>query len=95
MNRYGAVAEKHYRHFLPTQYALITDPTVFFNDLGDQISDQIDEMKWSLAGADPADETFMNKLGRLNMAELMAREAVLAELLPAPENEDLDAPSLT
>ena len=95
MNRYGAVAEKHYRTFLPTRYASITDPTDFFNELGEQISEQIDQTKWSLAGDDPVGETFMDKLGRLNMADQMARETVLAEFLPEPENEDLETTSLS
>ena len=37
----------------------------------------------------------MDKLGRLNMAEQMARETVLTEFLPEPENEDLETTSLS
>jgi len=98
MNRYGAVAQRHWQKFLPTQYAQIEDPTAFFSELGEQIQEQINELKLSLAGDDPGGESFLAKVGRLNAAEQMARERVLAQMLPAPENaqdEDVEPVSVS
>jgi hypothetical protein len=88
MNRYGALAQNHYKTFLPHQYAQIENPTEFFTSLGDQMADQISELKLSLAGDDPGGETFLEKVGRLNAAEQRAREQVLAETLPVPADND-------
>jgi hypothetical protein len=89
MNQYAAIAETHFRTHLPDQYAQMSPSQ--FAELGQRIEDQIDETATELAGDDPADETFISKLGRLNMARLRAREMVLAEMLPEP----LDAPEMT
>ncbi len=83
MNQYGAMAETHYRTFLPDQYTQL-DPG-YFESLGQQIEDEIDQVAASIAGDDPAGETYLGKLGRLNMARQMARERVLAQMLPDPD----------
>jgi hypothetical protein len=90
MNRYGAQAQSHFQKFLPTRHAQIQDPTEFFTSLGQEMADQITELKLTLAGDDPGGETFLEKVGRLNAAEQMARERVLAEMLPTPENAEDD-----
>jgi hypothetical protein len=83
VNQYGAIAEKHYRTFLPSQYSQL-DPG-YFTSLGEQIEAQIDDLTTTLAGDDPPEETYLDKLGRLNAARQMARERVLAQMLPDPE----------
>jgi hypothetical protein len=96
MNRYAALAKRHWQTFLPTEYRQIADPTTFFNELGEQIQDQINELKLTLAGDDPGGESFMDKVGRLNAAEQMAREQVLAQVLPEPEStEDVEPVSVS
>jgi len=45
-----------------------------------QISEQIDQVALSLEGQDPPGETFLEKVGRLNMAKLTATEQVLREI---------------
>ncbi len=87
MNQYGAQARRHWQTFLPERYRQIEDPQTFFTDLGQQITSRIDGLKAGFAGPDPVGETYLEKLGRLNMAELRAREQALHEMLPDPEDE--------
>jgi len=91
MNQYGTLAERHWKTHLPSRYATIENPTSFFDELGEQISDQIHDLADTFAGADPDGESYLDKVGRLNMARLRAREQVLAEMLPTPENEEQTA----
>jgi hypothetical protein len=96
MNQYAAMAEQHWRRWLPSRVAEMEDPASFFSDLGDAVAEQIEELTADLAGDDPAGETYLDKVGRLNMARLRAEEMVLAEsvLLPAePGVEEDDGPS--
>ncbi|MGI8592713.1 MAG: TnpV protein [Nakamurella sp.] len=85
MNRYGERAQRHYQQFLAPTYAMIPDHEVFFSTLGQEIEDQVFELRDQLAGPDPLGEGYLEKVGRLNAARLQAEEVVLAELLPAPE----------
>lgn len=85
VNQYAAMAEKHYQQFLPDQYQQLSPE--FFTSLGEQIEDQIDELAATLAGEDQPDEMYLDKVGRLNAARQMARERVLAQMLPDPEAE--------
>jgi hypothetical protein len=80
MNEYGVTARKHWIQWLPTRYSELKDPDSFFSDLGEEIQIRIEELSQSLAGDDPPEETYMEKLGRLNMARLNAESAVLREL---------------
>lgn len=91
MNQYGSLAERHWKMYLPSRYAMIENPTTFFDELGEQISDRIHDLAATIAGADPDGETYLEKVGRLNMAQMRAREQVLAEMLPTPENEEQTA----
>lgn len=85
MNQYGRRTQQHWQQHLPTQYSQIADPEQFFETLGETIAQQIDALAEDLAGPDPADETYMQKLGRLNMARLNAEDQVMRETLPEPE----------
>jgi hypothetical protein len=94
MNRYAMTAMTYFQEFLPTRYSQIEDPTSFFQDLGQQIQSQVVDLTPQIAGADPAGETYLEKVGRLNAAQRQAEEIVLKDLVysQAPENEpeDLD-----
>jgi hypothetical protein len=87
MNQYGAIAEKHWREFLPERYAQIPDPKDFFSQMGEEMEDQIIDLMMDLAGDDQPGEGYWDKVGRLEAAKQMAREKVLAETLPDPELE--------
>jgi hypothetical protein len=91
VNRYGEKARAHWRLFLPKRYAQIEDPDAFFTDLGEQIEMQIEVLEQALAGDDPPHESYMEKVGRLNMARLCAESDTLRELaFVDPEEGDDD-----
>ena len=80
----------------PSQYALIPDPEEFFRSLGEEAMQRVGELQYELAGPDPKDETYLEKVGRLNASKMQAEEIVRAEMLtPDPsvqqeEDEDPD-----
>ena len=94
MNRYGAMAERHWRRWLPGRVAAMVDPVGFFSRLGREVEAQIEELAAELAGDDPPGEGYLEKLGRLNMAWLRAEEVVLQErvLLPPEPGLEEDEP---
>src|ERR1022692_4212915 len=86
VNQYGAMAERHWRRWLPERYQAIQDPDSFFSILGEETASQIEDLAVMLAGDDPPGEGYLEKVGRLNMARLQAEERVLAERVLAPES---------
>lgn len=96
MNQYAAMAERHWRRWLPSRVAAMDDPSSFFSDLGEDAAEQIEDLTAELAGDDPPGETYMEKVGRLNMARLRAEELVLPEtvlLPPEPGLQENDDPT--
>lgn len=93
MNRYGSQAQKHWKRWLPSRYARLEDPDSFFSKLGDEIEMRVEELSTAAAGDDPAGETYLQKLGRLNMARLNAESEALQELaLLPPEGSETSLP---
>ena len=93
MNQYAAMAERHWRRWLPSRVAAMDDPSSFFSELGELASERIEDLTMELAGDDPPGEGYMAKLGRLNMARIRAEEIVLPEmelLPPEPGMEEDD-----
>jgi hypothetical protein len=92
MNEFGAMAEQHWRTFLPGRTAQLQDPTAFFTSLGQQVAEEIETLAFELAGEPPEQETYLEKVGRLEAARRQAREKVLAEqvLLPAEPGSPMD-----
>lgn len=84
MNRYATMAREHWRRHLPDRYRQIQDPQTFFAQLGEQIQLEVIARSRALAGDDPGGETYLQKLGRLNAAQLAAEEQVIREMLPEP-----------
>lgn len=96
MNEYGAQAMTHWRRWLPSRYAQIASPETFFAELGREVADRIADLSTELAGDDPTQETYLEKVGRLNAARQQAREMVLADqilLPPEPEASEEGAES--
>jgi hypothetical protein len=98
MNQYAATAERHWRRWLPSRVAAMDDPSSFFSNLGEEAAAQIEDLTADLAGDDPPGETFMEKVGRLNMARLQAEEIVLPETVlrppePGVEEDDDSEPA--
>ena len=91
MNDYGRLAMMHWRRWLPTRYATIQDPEVFFSTLGRQAENQVLDLAEQLEGPDLPGEGYLEKVGRLNMARMQAEELVLREvILLEPEKADTD-----
>lgn len=91
MNNYGAQAKRHWEKWLPKRYRKLSDPETFFEELGEQISSEIRELTWKLAGDDPKGESYLEKVGRLNMARLQAEERVMKETaLLDPETDSAE-----
>ena len=91
MNKYGALAQSHWRTWLPSRYAMIANPSSFFSELGIQVSDQIATLELDLLGPEVAGEDFLTRVGRRNMARLQAEELTLRELVLLPaETQDED-----
>jgi hypothetical protein len=84
MNKYAAMAERHWRRWLPSRVAAMDDPSSFFSNLGEEVAERIEDLTADLAGDDPPGETYMEKVGRLNMARLRAEEMVLPEKMLLP-----------
>lgn len=94
MNRYGRLAQQHWAATDPTAYQEIADPEKFFQRLGEQAEQQIQDLQTTLAGPDPAGEQYLEKVGRLNMARLQAEEQILEELiLIAPTDSPEEPPT--
>lgn len=97
MNKYAAMAERHWRRWLPSRVAAMDDPASFFESLGEEAAERIEDLTMDLAGDDPPGESYMEKVGRLNMARLRAEEMVLPETVllppePGMEEDDPDQP---
>ena len=90
MNRYGTMAQKHWQKYLPNRYKALPDPAAFFDQLGEEVFQRVDELTDALAGDDFPGEGYMEKLGRLNMARLNAESQVLSELALLPEETETE-----
>lgn len=94
MNRYGAMARRHWARWLPQQYAAIGDTEGFFTTLGEDVARQIDDLTGTLAGDDRPGEGYLAQVRRLTMARMVAEEIILRDrVLPDPEpgaSGDLD-----
>ena len=88
MNKYGSLAMSHWEKHQPDRYQAIPDKQAFFTQLGEQAEQEIQQLEDALAGPDRPGETYLEKVGRLNMARLAAEEQVLAELILLPRSQD-------
>lgn len=80
MNQYGTRAKQHWRKYLPERFSQLEDPDSFFSDLGEQIAERVQSLTDDLAGNDPPGESYLDKLGRLNMARRDAESQILREM---------------
>jgi hypothetical protein len=94
MNKYAHMAISHWQKTDPDRYQQIPDSEreQFFSELGERAETEIQQLQSALAGPDPVGESYLEKLGRLNMARLQAEERVLADLIliPGPETSEED-----
>jgi len=91
MNRYGLQIKSYWKTNAPIRYFQLVDPESFFSDLGELVATQVAQTTTALAGPDPKDEGYLEKVARLNSATSRAEEMVLAELdWPAVELSDAE-----
>jgi hypothetical protein len=81
VNKYGAMAQSHWKTWLPSRYAAIPNPDSFFSQLGTEVSDRIAVLELELLGPEQPGEAFLTRVGRRNMARLQAEELVLREMV--------------
>jgi hypothetical protein len=88
MDLYGHYAMAHWARWLPLHYAAIPDPVAFFTCFGDQVSLEVDALADEIAGDDPPGEGYLAKVQRLTMAQLMAEEIILPDMIrPEPRTD--------
>jgi hypothetical protein len=89
---FGAVVRERYERWLPERLAGIPEDErhSFFSTLAEEIAERAQTLELALRGPGREDETFVQRLGRFNMARSQATEMALAELLPAPDQEGPD-----
>ena len=89
MNKYAKLATSHWQHTDPDRYAQIPGPGgVLHAAGGGGRRSRFQQLQDALAGPDRPGESYLEKVGRLNMApRLSAEEQVLAEsiLISGPE----------
>jgi hypothetical protein len=87
MNKYAHLAIRHWQKTDPDRYNAIpaSERETFFTELGERAESEIQQLQDQLAGPDPGNETYFEKVGRLNMARLQAEEIVLPDLILIPE----------
>jgi hypothetical protein len=97
MNGYGHRAMKHWQRWLPKRYSQLEDPATFFEQLGEEVSQRVSDLSRDLEGTAPPGESYLDKVGRLNMARQIAvseamRELVLIDPEPGADPEESDDP---
>lgn len=92
MNKYGQLMRRQWEIADPRFVESLDDPTEHFSQLGEQVNDEILELLPSLEGTDPAGETYLQKVGRLNAAKQQAEEIVLAEYQPPSDSPEPGEP---
>jgi hypothetical protein len=91
MNRYGRRLMRQMQETDPTRFASLPDPEQHFTMLGEQLGVEIEQLAQSIAGPDRPGETYLEKVGRLNMARLNAESDLIAEaMIRDPEDPEID-----
>ena len=83
---------RHWQQTDPARYQAIPDPETFFTELGERVESEIQALANAIAGPDRPGETYMEKVGRLNMARFDAESEILREmvLIPDPNDPEID-----
>lgn len=84
MNHYGAIAEDHWKKHLPSRYAALEDPETFFNSLGNQIQEMVQNLEDSRRSLEQPELNTMEhleRIGRLKAIRKSAEEQAFADLI--------------
>lgn len=92
MNRYGKLLQRQWEIANPTFVQSLESPEQHFANLGEQVQEQVLAMLPALEGADPAGETYLQKVARLQAARSQAEEVVLSDFQPPSDSPDPGEP---
>lgn len=84
MNKYGVLAQEYWMKADRTRYDEITDPAIFFAELGEQILATVNSLLMQLELNPPANESYLETVGRLNSQRKQAEEIVMTDLVYIP-----------
>lgn len=84
MNLYGLRAKEYWQKADRLRYEELEDPETFFSDLGDQVGARVESIWAAMSRDAPRDETFFEKVGRLNAIKKQAEEIAMDELVNIP-----------
>ena len=95
MNKYGSLAQDYWKRADRTRYEELSDPETFFDELGEQVLTQVDSLLNVMERNAPADEGYLEKVGRLNALRNQAEEIAMTELVyipavPSTADEELE-----
>jgi hypothetical protein len=94
LGRYGTLAERHMARWLPSTYAAIPadQRAEYFKQLDEEVTNAIRAREhFSRPPASLQETNFAEYVGQMNMAHLMAEEAVLAEMVYLPPEPGLES----
>lgn len=86
MNQYGSRALRHWEQHRRTALSELSDPTVFFTELGEEILTRIDALCGPAEAAQRATLNamgYLERVGRLNAIKASAEETAMHELVYA------------
>ncbi|MFV0253725.1 MAG: hypothetical protein ACK5H2_10385 [Beutenbergiaceae bacterium] len=86
-NRYGLIAQDHWRVHAPARYASLEDPEAFFTDLGQGVLTQVEQTAAELERDLPADLPYLERVAQLRAVQAQAEELALADLVYSVEPE--------
>lgn len=82
----------YYQDFLPIQAAELEDPEGFYLELAERISDQVAELSAQIEAASIVPgETYVRRMGSLNVARVQAEEIAFNEILYSTPPETPEA----
>jgi hypothetical protein len=87
MNKYGLIAQEHWKKYAPTRYATLSNPNEYFQSVGESAASQIDQIASSLERQLDPDLPYLERVGQMNSIRLQAEEAVLNDLVYSIESE--------
>ena len=90
MNKYGVMAQNHWKLHAPRRYQELKDPTEFFAHLGEELVDEIAQVMEPQAQALPPNLPYWKKTQQLLQIQRQAEETVLRDHIWTVHEPSLD-----
>jgi hypothetical protein len=81
MNHYAAMAQEHWQKARAREYVLIEEPERFFNQLGEQVAEMVQQRTDQLLHSQPRAEGFVAELARQQTARTTAEDEILRTMV--------------